>query len=88
MANYDISIELRTFQNVEESACMKVGLLVMNVDFRSCLLGRRQEVPKKFNLDTICKGILQLNLGVQSIESGPCLGESRAYNSKSNATSM
>ena len=75
MAEYGVDIGSRAFEEVEEGAEVKVGLLVIEVQFTAIGLFCWKIVGKDFGSETSGELIFKLDLGIERIGSGPRLGQ-------------
>ena len=76
----DDSVDVRrgTLEEVEESTAVEVGLLEVEVELCTLCLGSREEGAQDLGLQTLRNGVIQLNLGVKSVDSVPALGDGSA----------
>jgi len=70
-----------TIEQVEERTGVKVWLLEMQVEFRTLLLGVREELCKQLGLQALGDGVIKLDLRVERIGSRPRLGKGQACSS-------
>lgn len=74
MPENDITIEGRTFQEVEESASVEEGLAVVKVELGTLGLTGREEVGNDLSFQAFGKGVVKLDLGVERVSGCPGLG--------------
>lgn len=67
-----------TLEKIEESAAVEVGLLKVEVELCALCLGSGKEGAQDLGLQTLCNGVIQLNLGVKSVDSVPALSDGSA----------
>lgn len=75
MANNNITVERRALEKVEETTGAEEGLLEVQVDLGALALGGREERCEDFSLEAVGEGVVKLDLGVESVGSGPGLGK-------------
>lgn len=75
----DVKIGGRALQEVEESTGIKVGLLEVEVELGTLGLRGGQVLGEDLSLEALGDVVVELELGVESVGSGPGLGEGEAY---------
>jgi len=78
VANNSITVKRRSLQQVEESAGVEEGLAEVEVELSTLAFAGGEELGEDFSLKPVGNGVVKLDLGVQSVEGGPCLGQSQA----------
>jgi hypothetical protein len=78
VADDGISIEGGALQEVEEGTGVEEGLTEVKVELSALALGSGEELGEDLGLESVGDGVVELNLGVQGVEGGPCLGEGEA----------
>lgn len=66
-------------QEVEEGTGVQVGLLEVKVDLSTLGLLGRLVLGEDLGLETVGNVVVELELGVEGVGSGPCLGEGEAW---------
>lgn len=78
MSDNGVTVEGRTLQQIEEGASVEQRLAEVEVELGTLALGGGKELGKDLGLEAVGNGVVKLNLGVESIEGGPCLGQDEA----------
>jgi hypothetical protein len=81
VAKDDVKVGGGALQEVEESTGVKVGLLEVEVELGTLGLRGGQVLGEDLSLEALGDVVVELKLGVESIGSGPGLGEGEAYSS-------
>lgn len=68
----------RSLKKVEEGTTVEIGLRKVEIELSVALVLVWEVSGQKFTLETWNQSIAQFNFGVQSIDSGPALGKSKA----------
>lgn len=72
-----ITVKRGALEEIEESAGMEEGLAEVEVQLGAHLLGGGEEGGDGLGLEAVGEGVVELDLGVQSIGSGPRLGQGK-----------
>lgn len=75
----NITVEGWTLKEIEESASVKEGLAIVEVELSTLGLARGEEVGDNLGLQAFGKGIIELNLSVKSVGGSPSLGQGDTY---------
>lgn len=78
VAKDDVEVSSRALQEVEESTGVKVGLLEVKVELGTLGLRSGQVLGEDLSLEALGDVVVELELGVESVGSGPGLGEGEA----------
>ena len=71
LTNNGVDVGSRTLEQVEEGSAVEVGLLEMQVELCAFGLSGREERAQDLGLETLGDGVIQLNLGVKSVDGAP-----------------
>lgn len=78
LSNDSINTGSWALQQVEEDAAVEVGLLEVQVELCALGLGGGQEGAEELSLEALGDGVVDLDLGVKSVDGVPGLGNSHA----------
>lgn len=78
VAKNGIKVGGRAVEEVEEGTGMNIGLLEVEVELGTLGVHGGEVVGADLSLKTLGNVVVKLKLGVQSVGSAPCLGESEA----------
>jgi len=78
LTDHSIDVGGWALEEVEESTAVEVGLLEVQVELCALVLAGREERAQDLGLESLGDRVVELNLGVESIDSVPCLGERKA----------
>ena len=73
-----VNVGSGTLEQVEEDAAVEVGLLEVQVELGALGLGGRQEGAEQLSLKALGDGVVDLDLGVESVDGVPGLGDGDA----------
>lgn len=78
LANNGVDVGGGTLEQVEEDAAVEVGLLEVQVELGALGLGGGQEGAEQLSLQALGDGVVDLDLGVESVDGVPGLGNGHA----------
>lgn len=78
LADNSIDVGSWALKEVEESTGVQVRLFEVQVELSTLGLGLGEERTKNLSLQTLGNGVVELNLGVESIDGVPGLGDSNS----------
>lgn len=78
VADSHVTLEGGSLEEVEEGTGVEEGLLEVNVELGALAGVCGEELGEDFGLEALGDGVVELDLGVESVEGGPGLGESQA----------
>lgn len=81
VADDGIDVGGGALEEVEESTAVEAGLLEVEVELGALAGGGGQEVEETLELEALGEGVVNLELGVESVGGVPCLGDSEACTS-------
>ena len=77
MTDSEVSVEGGTLEKVDEGAAVEVGLSEVEVQFCAGVLGSREELGEDFGFQTVGDGVVELDFGIEGVQSRPCLSQGK-----------
>ena len=78
MSDDGVDVGSRALEEVEEGTAVEAGLLEVQVELGTLGSGSGEEVEETLELEALGKGVVDLELGVESVGGVPRLGEGQA----------
>lgn len=71
LSDDSVNVGSWALEEIEESAAVEVGLLEVEVELCALGGGGREEVTQDLGLESLCNSVVELNLGIKSVDGVP-----------------